>query len=57
MGKNAVPKVAIDAKNHMENHIVRSVSVLVCMIVPFYVSILELDRVTAKLYKFFHLAS
>jgi hypothetical protein len=33
MGKKANPKVAIDAKNHMENHIILSVSVLPCMTV------------------------
>ena len=33
MGKKAKPKVAIDAKNHMENHIFLSGSVFTCMIV------------------------
>jgi hypothetical protein len=33
MGKNATPKVAIDAKNHMENHIFLSVSILTCVVI------------------------
>jgi hypothetical protein len=33
MGKNATPKVAMDAKNHMENHVTLSVSVVPCMVV------------------------
>jgi glycosyltransferase involved in cell wall biosynthesis len=41
MGKKAKPKVAIDAKNHMENHIFLSGSVFPCMIV----SILRINLV------------
>jgi hypothetical protein len=42
MGKKANPKVTIDAKNHIENHIILSVSVLLGILVPFYASILAL---------------
>ena len=41
MGKNARPKVAIEAKNHMENHSFLSASIFTCMVI----SVLCLDLV------------
>ena len=61
MGKKAIPKVAIDAKNHMENHNVWSVSVLPNIFVSsLYINLVSIKRLiefTAKVYKFFHSAS
>jgi hypothetical protein len=54
MGKNAAPKVAIDAKNHMENHTLLSVSVLPCIIVSILCVNFGVIVFTAKVYKFFH---
>lgn len=58
MGKKASPKLAIDAKNHMENHNVRSDSVLPNIFVSIlYINLVfnkRLIEFTAKVYKFFH---
>lgn len=61
MGKKATPKVAIEAKNHMENHVTFSLFGVLSMVI----SILTVNSCSngflieqaAKVYKPFHSAS
>ena len=60
MGKKAAPKLAMEAKNHMENHVIFSFFGVLGMVVSifgvnfrFFRCVLEQ---TAKLYKLFYSA-
>jgi len=61
MGKNATPKVATEAKNHMENQVTLSVFVISSMVISNLTvnscSNGFLIEQAAKVYKLFYLAS